>query len=117
MGDTHDDEPDAQFPSKDLEPLFANPPRGLGSLVGGRITRAGIGDLGIISMGPPVKFRQQLVGGNSLLPSDCGFGASAWGRKVETRVVWAKLQTMVERASLASQELCGKLAYRASLTE
>ncbi len=37
--------------------------------------------------------------------SDCGFGTSAWGRKVETNIVWAKLASMVEGARLASQEL------------
>ena len=34
-----------------------------------------------------------------------GFGTSAWGRKVETNIVWAKLASMVEGARLASQEL------------
>ena len=48
----------------------------------------------------------RLVGRENVLAgSDCGFGTSAWGRKVETRVVWAKLRAMVEGASLASQEL------------
>ncbi len=42
---------------------------------------------------------------NVMAGSDCGFGTSAWGRKVETQVVWAKLKAMVEGASLASQEL------------
>ena len=44
--------------------------------------------------------RENLMAGN-----DCGFGTSAWGRKVETRVAWAKLASMVEGARLASQEL------------
>ncbi|MFQ6028121.1 MAG: cobalamin-independent methionine synthase II family protein [Dehalococcoidia bacterium] len=42
---------------------------------------------------------------NVIASSDCGFGTSAWGRKVETRVAWAKLQAMVEGAKLASAEL------------
>ncbi|MDE2844086.1 MAG: cobalamin-independent methionine synthase II family protein [Chloroflexota bacterium] len=37
--------------------------------------------------------------------SDCGFGTSAWGRKVETRVAWAKLAAMAEGARLATGEL------------
>ena len=48
----------------------------------------------------------ELVGRENVIAgSDCGFGTSAWGRKVETRIVWAKLQAMVEGARLASQEL------------
>ena len=42
---------------------------------------------------------------NVMVGNDCGFGTSAWGRKVETRVAWAKLASMVEGARLASQEL------------
>ena len=42
---------------------------------------------------------------NVMASSDCGFGTSAWGRKVETNIVWAKLGSMVEGARLASQEL------------
>ncbi len=42
---------------------------------------------------------------NVLAGSDCGFGTSAWGRKVETNIVWSKLASMVEGARLASQEL------------
>ena len=42
---------------------------------------------------------------NVMASSDCGFGTSAWGRKVETNIVWAKLESMVEGARLASQEL------------
>ncbi len=42
---------------------------------------------------------------NVVAGSDCGFGTSAWGRKVETNIVWAKLASMVEGARLASQEL------------
>ena len=48
----------------------------------------------------------QLVGReNVIVGADCGFGTSAWGRKVETNIVWAKLQAMAEGARLASQEL------------
>ena len=51
----------------------------------------------------------QLVGReNVIASSDCGFGTSAWGRKVETNIAWAKLQTMVEGARLASDELWGR---------
>lgn len=42
---------------------------------------------------------------NVMAGSDCGFGTSAWGRKVETNIVWAKLASMVEGARVASQEL------------
>ena len=42
---------------------------------------------------------------NVIAGSDCGFGTSAWGRKVETNIVWAKLASMVEGARLASQDL------------
>ncbi|HEU0020294.1 MAG TPA: cobalamin-independent methionine synthase II family protein [Dehalococcoidia bacterium] len=42
---------------------------------------------------------------NVIASSDCGFGTSAWGRKVETRVAWAKLKSMVEGAAIASREL------------
>ena len=42
---------------------------------------------------------------NVVAGSDCGFGTSAWGRKVETNIVWAKLASMVEGARMASQEL------------
>ena len=43
--------------------------------------------------------------GNMMVGSDCGFGTSAWGRRVESRIAWAKLAAMVEGARLASQEL------------
>ena len=47
-----------------------------------------------------------IVGRESVIAgSDCGFGTSAWGRKVETNIAWAKLASMVEGARLASQEL------------
>ncbi len=42
---------------------------------------------------------------NVMAGSDCGFGTSAWGRKVETNIAWAKLASMVEGARLVSQEL------------
>ena len=42
---------------------------------------------------------------NMMVGSDCGFGTSAWGRRVESRIAWAKLGAMVEGARLASQEL------------
>ena len=42
---------------------------------------------------------------NVMAGSDCGFGTSAWGRKVETNIVWAKLASLVEGSQLASQEL------------
>ncbi len=42
---------------------------------------------------------------NVMATSDCGFGTSAWGRKVETNIAWAKLAAMVEGARIASQEL------------
>ena len=42
---------------------------------------------------------------NVMASSDCGFGTSAWGRKVETNIAWAKLASMVEGAQLASREL------------
>ncbi len=42
---------------------------------------------------------------NVMANSDCGFGTSAWGRKVETNIAWAKLASMAEGARLASREL------------
>ena len=42
---------------------------------------------------------------NVMAGSDCGFGTSAWGRKVEANIAWAKLAAMAEGARLASQEL------------
>lgn len=42
---------------------------------------------------------------NVMAGSDCGFGTSAWGRKVETSIAWAKLASMVEGARIASREL------------
>jgi len=42
---------------------------------------------------------------NVMASSDCGFGTSAWGRKVEANIAWAKLASMVEGAQLASRDL------------
>ena len=42
---------------------------------------------------------------NVMASSDCGFGTSAWGRKVEASIAWAKLASMVEGARLATAEL------------
>jgi 5-methyltetrahydropteroyltriglutamate--homocysteine methyltransferase len=42
---------------------------------------------------------------NVIASTDCGFGTSAWGRRVDTRIAWAKLASMVEGARIASQEL------------
>lgn len=44
--------------------------------------------------------RERVIAG-----TDCGFGTSAWGRKVHTEIAWAKLQALVEGARLASQAL------------
>lgn len=44
--------------------------------------------------------RERVIAG-----TDCGFGTSAWGRKVDGRIAWAKLQSLVEGARLASAEL------------
>jgi 5-methyltetrahydropteroyltriglutamate--homocysteine methyltransferase len=47
-----------------------------------------------------------LVGRENVIAStDCGFGTSAWGRRVDTRIAWAKLASMVEGARIASREL------------
>jgi 5-methyltetrahydropteroyltriglutamate--homocysteine methyltransferase len=42
---------------------------------------------------------------NVIASTDCGFGTSAWGRRVDTRIAWAKLAAMVEGARIASREL------------
>ena len=42
---------------------------------------------------------------NVIAGSDCGFGTSAWGRKVEASIAWAKLAAMAEGAQLATREL------------
>jgi 5-methyltetrahydropteroyltriglutamate--homocysteine methyltransferase len=44
--------------------------------------------------------RERVIAG-----TDCGFGTSAWGRKVESKIAWAKLQSLVEGARLASEAL------------
>jgi 5-methyltetrahydropteroyltriglutamate--homocysteine methyltransferase len=44
--------------------------------------------------------RERVIAG-----TDCGFGTSAWGRKVDARIAWAKLASLVEGARLASVEL------------
>ena len=50
----------------------------------------------------------EIVGRENVIAStDCGFGTSAWNRKVDTRIAWAKLQSMVEGARLASSQLWG----------
>ncbi|MGE3537937.1 MAG: cobalamin-independent methionine synthase II family protein [Candidatus Tectimicrobiota bacterium] len=48
----------------------------------------------------------EVVGRERVIAStDCGFGTSAWGRKVHADIAWAKLQAMVEGARLASDYL------------
>lgn len=42
---------------------------------------------------------------NVIAGTDCGFGTSAWGRRVDARIAWAKLASMVEGAHIASQAL------------
>ena len=42
---------------------------------------------------------------NVMASSDCGFGTSAWGRKVEANIAWGKLASMVQGARLASEQL------------
>jgi 5-methyltetrahydropteroyltriglutamate--homocysteine methyltransferase len=44
--------------------------------------------------------RERVIAG-----TDCGFGTSAWGRKVDGKIAWAKLQSLVQGARLASAEL------------
>ncbi|HSF32718.1 MAG TPA: cobalamin-independent methionine synthase II family protein [Candidatus Tectomicrobia bacterium] len=44
--------------------------------------------------------RERVIAG-----TDCGFGTSAWGRKVDGKIAWAKLQALVEGARLASAAL------------
>jgi 5-methyltetrahydropteroyltriglutamate--homocysteine methyltransferase len=44
--------------------------------------------------------RERVIAG-----TDCGFGTSAWGRKVDGKIAWAKLQSLVEGARLASAAL------------
>jgi 5-methyltetrahydropteroyltriglutamate--homocysteine methyltransferase len=48
----------------------------------------------------------EVVGRERVIAStDCGFGTSAWGRKVPASIVWAKLRSLVEGARLASASL------------
>ncbi len=48
----------------------------------------------------------QVVGRERVIAgTDCGFGTSAWGRKVDGKIAWAKLQSLVEGARLASAAL------------
>ena len=44
--------------------------------------------------------RERVIAG-----TDCGFGTSAWGRKVDGKIAWAKLRSLVEGARLASTAL------------
>ena len=44
--------------------------------------------------------RERVIAG-----TDCGFGTSAWGRKVDGKIAWAKLRALVEGARLASKAL------------
>ena len=44
--------------------------------------------------------RERVIAG-----TDCGFGTSAWGRKVDAKIAWAKLQSLAEGARLASAAL------------
>jgi 5-methyltetrahydropteroyltriglutamate--homocysteine methyltransferase len=52
-----------------------------------------------------VKYAEIVGRENVIASTDCGFGTSAWGRRVDTRIAWAKLAAMVEGARLASHEL------------
>ncbi len=48
-----------------------------------------------------------MVGRENLMAGvDCGFGTFAGRLQVDSKIVWLKLQALVEGASLASQELC-----------
>ena len=48
----------------------------------------------------------RLVGPENLIAgSDCGFGTFATGGNVAPTVVWSKLQSLAEGASLASSQL------------
>ncbi len=54
----------------------------------------------------PILNYARIVGRENVLAgSDCGFGTSAWGRKLETNIAWATLAATVEGPRLASQEL------------
>jgi 5-methyltetrahydropteroyltriglutamate--homocysteine methyltransferase len=52
-----------------------------------------------------VRYAEAVGRENVIASTDCGFGTSAWGRRVDTRITWAKLGAMVEGARLASREL------------
>jgi 5-methyltetrahydropteroyltriglutamate--homocysteine methyltransferase len=52
-----------------------------------------------------VRYAEVVGQENMIASSDCGFGTSAWGRKVDSKIAWAKLQSMVEGARIASREL------------
>jgi 5-methyltetrahydropteroyltriglutamate--homocysteine methyltransferase len=52
-----------------------------------------------------VKYAEIVGRENVIASTDCGFGTSAWGRRVDTRIAWAKLASMVQGARLATQEL------------
>ena len=42
----------------------------------------------------------EVVGRERVIAStDCGFGTSAWGRKVDGKIAWAKLQSVEGHAS------------------
>jgi 5-methyltetrahydropteroyltriglutamate--homocysteine methyltransferase len=47
-----------------------------------------------------------LVGGDNVMAGvDCGFGTFAGRLQVDSKIVWLKLQSLVEGARLASQKL------------
>ena len=52
-----------------------------------------------------IKYAEIVGRENVIAGTDCGFGTSAWGGRVDARVAWAKLAAMVEGARLASREL------------
>ena len=48
----------------------------------------------------------RLVGRENVIAGvNCGFGISAWRRKVDAMIAWAKLQSLVQGARLVSEEL------------
>ena len=55
--------------------------------------------------GQIVRYAELVGRENVIVGNDCGFGTSAWGRKVETGIAWANLQAMVEGVRLESEEL------------
>ena len=45
---------------------------------------------------------------NVIAAPDCGFGTfSAWAPRVHPEIMWAKFQSLVEGARIASARLCG----------